>query len=70
LVGGDAPAAFIDGQLKGIIGVRIPVSRLEGKRKLSQNRSAADRDGVADGLMATDRPGDQVVSRLMPRHRP
>lgn len=63
----DAPAAFIEGQLKGIVGVRIPVSRIEGKRKLSQNRSAADRVGVAEGLMASDRAADHAVSRLIPR---
>lgn len=48
----DAPADFIAAQLKGIVGVRIPISRIEGKWKASQNRSAADRAGVAAGLAA------------------
>jgi len=46
----DAPAPFIASQLKGIVGLRLPITRLEGKRKLSQNRSEADRAGVAAGL--------------------
>jgi len=46
----DAPADFIQAQLKGIIGIEIPISRLEGKWKVSQNRVSADRRGVRDGL--------------------
>jgi transcriptional regulator len=49
---GDAPEPFVQAQLKGIVGVRLPIARLEGKRKFSQNRSAADRVGVAAGLRA------------------
>ncbi|EFH09225.1 FMN-binding negative transcriptional regulator, partial [Teichococcus cervicalis] len=43
----DAPDAFIAAQLRGIVGLRLPIARLEGKRKLSQNRGAGDRAGVA-----------------------
>ncbi len=46
----DAPADFIAAQLKGIIGIEIPIARLEGKWKVSQNRIPADREGVVDGL--------------------
>ena len=46
----DAPADFIKAQLKGIIGIEIPISRLEGKWKVSQNRAPMDRQGVMDGL--------------------
>jgi transcriptional regulator len=46
----DAPHAFVDGQLKAIIGVEIPISTIQGKWKVSQNRSVADRRGVYDGL--------------------
>ena len=46
----DAPADFIRGQLKGIVGIEIPIARLEGKWKVSQNRTHADRQGVIDGL--------------------
>ncbi len=52
----DAPDAFIAAQLKGIVGVEIPVTRLEGKWKLSQNRNAADRAGVTEGLRADGQP--------------
>ncbi len=62
----DAPAAFIQAQLKGIVGLRLPIGRLEGKRKLSQNRSAADRAGVAAGLGASDRASDRAVAELIP----
>jgi transcriptional regulator len=46
----DAPEPFISGQIKAIIGVEISISTIEGKWKVSQNRSAADRQGVEDGL--------------------
>ncbi|MSV35318.1 MAG: FMN-binding negative transcriptional regulator [Bryobacterales bacterium] len=45
-----APADFIQSQLKGIVGVEIPIARIEGKWKASQNRVPADRQGVIDGL--------------------
>ena len=41
----DAPPAFVEGQLRAIVGVELVVSRIEAKAKLSQNRSAADVDG-------------------------
>ncbi|TPK80192.1 FMN-binding negative transcriptional regulator [Mesorhizobium sp. B2-4-13] len=62
----DAPPDFIQSQLRGIIGLRMPVVRLEGKRKMSQNRNAADRAGVASGLAASERPSDREVSVLIP----
>jgi transcriptional regulator len=49
----DAPADYIEGMTKGIVGVEIAVDRIEGKWKLSQNRSASDQQGVIarlDGL--------------------
>ena len=46
----DAPADFIQQMLRAIVGIRIPITRLVGKCKLSQNRDAADRLGVARGL--------------------
>jgi len=48
----DAPAAFIDAQLRGIVGLRLPIGRIAGKVKMSQNRSIEDRARVADGLAA------------------
>lgn len=47
---GDAPADFVETLLRGIIGIEISVTRLVGKWKVSQNRSAADRAGVVEGL--------------------
>jgi transcriptional regulator len=61
----DAPETFIRAQLRGIVGLRLPIARLEGKRKLSQNRNAEDRAGVATGLAASERPGDRDVAALM-----
>src|SRR5947209_6089686 len=46
----DAPEPFISGQIRAIIGVEIPISTIEGKWKVSQNRSAVDREGVEKGL--------------------
>lgn len=48
----DAPADFIDGMLRAIVGVEIPIRRIEGKFKMSQNRAMPDRVGVVDGLRA------------------
>ena|SRR5690242_2530786 len=50
----DAPVGFIDRNLKAIIGLRLPIDRLEGKWKLSQNRTDADRAGVLAGLDQQD----------------
>ncbi|WP_299052291.1 FMN-binding negative transcriptional regulator [uncultured Nocardioides sp.] len=46
----DAPSSYVTGQLRGIVGVEVTVERVEGKDKLSQNRSDADRTGVVAGL--------------------
>ena len=47
-----APEAYIEGQLRGIVGIELAVTQVEGKSKLSQNRSETDRRGVVDGLRA------------------
>jgi transcriptional regulator len=47
---GDAPADYIAALAKGIVGLEMTIERLEGKWKLSQNRSEQDRSGVAKGL--------------------
>jgi transcriptional regulator len=49
---GDAPADYIEQMLKAIVGIRIQITRVQAKWKLGQNRSAADRAGVAQGLAA------------------
>ncbi|MGH6720444.1 MAG: FMN-binding negative transcriptional regulator [Alphaproteobacteria bacterium] len=48
----DAPASFIAGMLQAIVGFEIPIARIEGKWKASQNRPEADRAGVVAGLEA------------------
>jgi transcriptional regulator len=58
----DAPALYIEGQLRAIVGVELVIDRLEAKWKLSQNRSAEDVAGVIDGPTAD---GEQAVSTLM-----
>jgi transcriptional regulator len=60
----DAPADFIDGMLNGIVGFALPIARLEGKWKMSQNRPAEDRAGVIGGL---DEEGRADVAALVPR---
>ena len=46
----DAPAAYIDTMLKAIVGIEIPVTRMQGKWKMSQNRLQHDLEGVMRGL--------------------
>jgi len=57
----DAPADFVDAMYKGIVGVEIPLSRLEGKWKLSQNRPEKDQLGVIRGLRGL---GDEASRKL------
>jgi transcriptional regulator len=52
----DAPERFVAGQLRAIVGVEVRISRVEAKWKLSQNRPAADVDGVVAGLLADGEP--------------
>jgi transcriptional regulator len=59
---GDAPASYVDGLLRAIVGFELAIAKLEGKWKLSQNRDDADRAGVRDGLL---RDGHDALSRLM-----
>ena len=63
----DAPNDFIKSQLRGIVGLRMSITRIDGKRKMSQNRSAEDRAGVADGLGASDSAVDRAVADLIPK---
>lgn len=61
----DAPESFVAGQLRGIVGLEVRVERVEGKRKLSQNRSEADRRGVVAGLRAESPTGTHPVADAM-----
>lgn len=46
----DAPADYLEVMLRGIVGIELEITRIEGKAKLSQNRTDADRAGVIEGL--------------------
>jgi transcriptional regulator len=61
----DAPPDFIAAHLRGIIGFRIVIDRLEGKWKLSQNRPAADRQGVIEGLEGEGGIPEAAVAQAM-----
>jgi transcriptional regulator len=63
----DAPERFISGQLRAIVGVELIISRIEGKTKLSQNRTDADISGVVAGLQAV---GQRQVAGEVERARP
>ena len=58
----DAPEPFIEQQLRAIVGVALPIDRLEGKWKLSQNRDEPDRQGVIAGL--GEEPGAAAAAIL------
>ncbi len=63
----DAPEKFIAGQLRAIVGVELVITRIEAKEKLSQNRPAADAEGVAVGLRSTGREASAAaVERVRP----
>ncbi|PIB58363.1 FMN-binding negative transcriptional regulator [Pseudomonas sp. 2822-17] len=61
----DAPADYIDGMLKAIVGFALPIKRVIGKRKLGQNRSAADMAGMREGLAASPDVRDQALARFI-----
>lgn len=63
----DAPAPFVAAQLRGIVGLRIPITRLEGKRKMSQNRTETDQASVAAGLAGSDVDADRAAAALIGR---
>ena len=61
----DAPEDFIKTQLRAIVGIEMPVTRLVGKWKVSQNRPAADREGVVQGLGAMKDANASAMSKLV-----
>jgi transcriptional regulator len=62
---GDSPQAFLNGRLEHIVGIEIPIARIFGKWKTSQNRPAADRTGAASGLRATGDPNAAIMADLI-----
>jgi transcriptional regulator len=61
----DAPEDYIRAQLRGIIGFRLPIDRLEGKWKLSQNRPETDRRGVIEALEGEGGALESAVAQRM-----
>ena len=61
----DAPADYLDSMLKAIVGIEMPVDRWIGKWKVSQNRDAADRAGVAQGLAKQPGEAAQAMAALV-----
>ena len=61
----DAPADYTAEMLAQIVGIEIPIARLIGKVKASQNRVDADRIGAIAGLRGTDDAGDQAMAGIM-----
>lgn len=63
----EAPAEYIERQLRAIVGFALPIRRLEGQWKLSQNRQPADHAGVREGLAASANPRDrELAARMTP----
>ena len=63
----DAPESFIAGMARAIVGIRLPIARLEGKWKMSQNREMADREGVIAGLGRRDAGDDVAIAEAVQR---
>ena len=65
----DAPEGYVETQARAIVGLELRISRLEAKRKLSQNRSAADFEGVIEGL-SDGSPLERAVAEEMRTEAP
>jgi transcriptional regulator len=63
----DAPPGYIETQARAIVGLELRIERIEAKRKLSQNRSAKDIDGVLNAL-AGGSPDERAVAGQMKVH--
>lgn len=61
----DAPTDYVARLARGVVGLRLRVERLEGAWKLSQNKSAEDRNGVAEGLAAASGDNAAAVAQAM-----
>ena len=65
----DAPRDYIDSMLRAIVGFALPIQRLQGQWKLSQNRNAADHAGVQQALSASPQAKDQALAaHMQPSH--
>jgi transcriptional regulator len=64
----DAPEPFIEVMLRGIVGFRFAITRIEGKWKMSQNRDMKDRDGVVRGLGNRGKGDDLELAAIVSHH--
>ncbi len=65
----DAPPDFVAKMLAAIVGIEVPLTRLTGKWKHSQNRTSTDRDGVIDALRRGDGDGPALADAMQPALR-
>jgi transcriptional regulator len=63
----DAPGDFVTAQMKGIVGLEIPIDRVEGKWKVSQNRIESDRRGIVEGLLAQGKSSAGMAALVVER---
>jgi transcriptional regulator len=61
----DAPAEYIDRMVSAIVGIEIPITRLTGKWKVSQNRTKSDQAGVIAGLESENTQNTKAISRII-----
>jgi transcriptional regulator len=61
----DAPASYLEVMARGIVGLKLTVTRLEGKMKMSQNREMRDREGVVQGLAERAQGHDRQTAALV-----
>jgi transcriptional regulator len=66
----DAPEDYIASQLRGIVGIEIPVRRMEGKWKVSQNKSEQTRESIEKGLEDLGTPASVAMRDLVRGKRP
>lgn len=64
----ELPESYLHGMMKGIVAFQIEMTRLEGKFKLSQNRSRADRERVVAALGQSPNPSDQAIAAQMQKN--
>ncbi len=65
----DAPEDFIERQLRAIVGLELVIESIDAKRKLSQNRTVTDHQGVVEALSASPDPRASATGQLMARHQ-
>lgn len=61
----DAPGAYIEAMKRGIVGLSVAVTAIQAKRKLSQNKDAADFHGVLSDLSTREEPGARAIATAM-----